>query len=88
MSWVYNIGQYKLREKLKEENETLPNQINKQIQTPTLRWIFQMMEGVAIIEFKEVSGEIAKTMITNLTELRMKIVRLPGNTAQEIYGIT
>ena len=48
---VYNIAQYKLRNQLKEKNETLPNQLNKQIQNPTVRWIFQIMEGIGIVEF-------------------------------------
>ena len=30
---IYNISQYKLRETLKEKNETLPNQLNKQVQS-------------------------------------------------------
>ena len=45
---VYNVGQYWLREKLRKEETTLPNQLGKQIQKPTLRWIFQIMEGVSV----------------------------------------
>jgi hypothetical protein len=42
-----------LRAELKVQNETLPNQINKPIQNPTMRWIFQIMEGIAVIRFYE-----------------------------------
>jgi len=38
---VYNTGQHRLRSTLKEKNETLPNQINKPVQNPTMRWIFK-----------------------------------------------
>ena len=48
---VYNIAQYKLRQTLKKQNETLPNQLNKEVQNPTIRWIFQIMEGINIIQF-------------------------------------
>lgn len=48
---VYNIAQYKLRQRLKTENETLPNQLNKEVKNPTIRWIFQVMEGINIIQF-------------------------------------
>jgi transposase len=33
---VYNVAQYKLRKKLQETKDTLPNQINKNIKNPIL----------------------------------------------------
>ena len=48
---VYNIAQYKLRKKLKDENTTLPNQLGKGVQNPTMKWIFQIMEGVGVVRF-------------------------------------
>ena len=42
---VYNFGQYKLRERLKKQQTTLPNQLGKGVHNPTLKWIFQLMEG-------------------------------------------
>lgn len=86
---VYNIGQHRLRCGLKDKNETLPNQINKQIENPTLRWIFQIMEGISIVHFveKHISNKI-KTYIANLNNLRIKIITLFGESAQKIYGIT
>ncbi len=85
---VYNIAQYKIRKKLVEEEETLPNQLGKEIQNPTTRWIFQLMEGINIVQFfKSKSAEISKEIITNLSILRKKIVRLFGETALKIYGL-
>jgi transposase len=86
---VYNIGQYRLRQSLKEQNDTLPNQLNKPIKNPTLRWIFQIMEGISIVSFyeKSICAPI-KVMIANLNDLRIKIIKLFGKSAQEIYGIT
>ena len=78
---VYNIAQYKLRELLKEKNETLPNQLGKQVQNPTLRWIFQIMEGVSIVRF------LKNEVIANLSDLRKKIIELFGNTAMKMYGL-
>lgn len=86
---IYNVGQYKLRCQLKEKDETLPNQINKAVQNPTLRWIFQIMEGISVVHFfeKNVSKPLKK-LVANLNELRIKIINLFGLTAQKIYGIT
>ena len=85
---VYNITQYKLRQKLKEDNETLPNQLNKQIQNPTVRWIFQIMEGVGIIQFyKNKMHDPVRRVVTNISELRKKIINLFGETACRMYGL-
>jgi transposase len=85
---VYNIGQHRLRTTLKENNETLPNQINKAIQNPTMRWIFQIMEGIGVIRFYEKNlRDLTREIISNLSELRRKIIRLFGGSACQIYGI-
>jgi transposase len=85
---VYNVAQYRLRLKLKEEKETLPNQLDKEVQNPTLRWIFQIMEGIGIVRFYEegVSAPI-RELVTNLTNLRKKIIQLFGETACQMYGL-
>ena len=84
---IYNISQHRLRATLKEKNETLPNQLNKPIQNPTMRWIFQIMEGVGMIRFYENNRHNPiKEMLTNLSELRRKIITLFGGSAIKIYG--
>ena len=86
---VYNIGQYRLRCALKEKNETLPNQLNQSVKNPTLRWIFQIMEGISVVHFfRENIFTPVKKVIANLNDLRIKIINLFGSTAQKIYGIT
>lgn len=86
---IYNVSQYRLRSMLKEKNETLPNQINKPIQNPTMRWIFQIMEGIGMIRFYEKNlSKPIREMITNLTELRQKIIKLFGGASCRIYGIS
>jgi hypothetical protein len=68
--------------------ETLPNQLGKEVKNPTLRWIFQIMEGIGIARFYEEAFErISKEMITNLTQLRKKIIALFGETAMRMYGL-
>jgi transposase len=85
---VYNVGQYWLREKLKKEETTLPNQLGKQIRNPTLRWIFQIMEGIGVVRFyDETFSHVIQELITNLDELRRKIINLFGETAMKLYGL-
>lgn len=86
---VYNVGQHRIRSALREANDTLPNQINKPIQNPTLKWIFQMMEGISIVSFFEPHiAEPVRKVITGLNQLRIKIINLFGPSAQKIYGVT
>ena len=84
---VYNLSQYKLRARLKAQKETLPNQLRKEIENPTLRWIFQLMENIAIVRFYDASKRLIKECITNLNELRIKIILLLGDTTAQMYGL-
>lgn len=78
---VYNFAQYRVRKNLKESDETVPNQLGKPTNSPTVKWLFQCMEGISIIRSS------VQAMITNLSDLRCKIIKLFGATACQIYGI-
>lgn len=85
---VYNVAQYRLRKTLEDQQQTLPNQRNKPIQNPTLRWIFQIMEGISVVRMVgEMTQGVVKHLVTNLTELRTKIIRFFGDTACQMYGL-
>ena len=85
---VYNVGQYRLRQQLKTEETTLPDQLGKQVQSPTLRWIFQLMEGIGLVHFyNEPLTHIIREVITNINAVRKKIIYLFGATAAKIYGL-
>lgn len=43
---VYGIAERRMRACLAEQKETLPNQIGIEVETPTLRWVFQLLYGV------------------------------------------
>ena len=85
---IYNLGQHRLRETLKAQNETLPNQLKKPVQNPTMRWVFQLMEGISIVRIViDESQGLVKEVITNFSALRQKIVRFFGDTACRMYGL-
>ncbi len=79
---VYNLGQYQFREALKEQNETILNQNKRPTSTPTLRWIFQVLDG---INFVTIEGH--GDNITGLTTERKKILSLFGSEVCRIYNI-
>jgi len=83
---VYTIAERRLRQTLKELNETLPNQIKKQVQNPTLRWVFQLLEGIHYVKFY-IAGQ-RHVSIDGLNELRIKILRLFGDGVTSLYQVT
>ncbi len=84
---VYNYAQYHLRKKLIDNKETLPNQRGKPIQNPTLKWVFQLLEGIAIVKLYDASTQAYRKLVTNLDDLRRKIINFMGPTACKIYGL-
>jgi len=83
---VYNIGEYELREKLKNNNDTVPNQVGKQVKNPTLRWVFQLMQGIHVVYISTTHIEYsAEKVVTNITEGIEKIIRYFGLYAINIY---
>jgi transposase len=43
---VYSVTQRRLRQQLARQGKTVPNQINQPPARPTLRWVFQLLEGI------------------------------------------
>lgn len=85
---VYNVGQHKLRKSLKAQKTFLPNQLGKEVGNPTLKWVFQIMEGIGIVYFYDQSlSHTTREVIVSLNELRKKIIWLFGKNAAWIYGI-
>ena len=84
---VYNFAQHRLRSALRENRETIPNQLGKKIQTPTIRWVFQLMEGISIVSIYDASKRLLQRVTTNIDNVRHMIIRLFGPTALKIYGI-
>lgn len=83
---VYGIAERRMRACLAERQETLPNQIKKEIEKPTLRWIFQLLYGINALEIS--IGDQKQQVIEGLTPLRQKILRLFGKSVTDIYQLS
>ena len=80
---IYSIAQRRARTNLSNSDETIPNQINKPIKNPTARWLFFLLDGINIINFK--LGGTVKKIINGLDDLKTKIVKLFGDAVFNIY---
>ena len=84
--FVYSMAQRRLRGALSEQGETLPNQIKQPRSRPTLRWVFQMLDGINRVIVRTKEG--VRAIIEGLTELKTKILRLLGPGVEQIYQIS
>lgn len=82
---IYAIAQRKLHKVLEELHETLPNQIRKETSKPTLRWIFQLLDGIELV--KMYIEKATHIVVSGLTILRRRILSYFGNTVMKIYGL-
>jgi transposase len=83
---VYSVAQRRLRAHLVTHQETVPNQINQPTASPTLRWVFQLLEGMHRVRVT-VQGQ-AHDLIEGLNEVQVKILRLFGNEVCSLYQIS
>lgn len=83
---VYGIAERRMRARLAERQETLPNQINQPTQTPTLRWVFQLLCGIHRI--KVTIAEQVRYVFEGLDPLKQQIILLFGETVSNIYQIS
>ena len=83
---VYSIAQRRMRANMKKAEATIPNQINQEIATPTLRWVFQCFDGINLLQ----QGDdyiYDKLHLDGLSELRQRIIKLIGGHAMHLYKI-
>jgi len=79
---VYNAGEYEIRETLKSTKETVLNQVGKATEKPTMRWLFQRMNGINVVNIPGHSD-----FITGLSEEKKKIIRLFGPEVAKLYNL-
>jgi len=71
---------------LAHQGETVPNQSNQPTARPTLRWVFQRLEGIHRIRVT-VQGKV-HDLIEGLNEVQIKILRLFGEEVCRLYQIS
>lgn len=80
---LYMLTQRLVRGKLKEQRKTLPNQLGKPTDRPTIRWIFQVFEGVHVIYHR--AGNELRTVIANMKKFHQEVLDLLGGVFATIY---
>jgi hypothetical protein len=76
------LGQRYLRNQLRLRQSTVKNQLGKPVNNPTLRWIFQMFQGVDFLSFS------SQKQVNNLTEELINILQFFPASCQRYYLIS
>jgi transposase len=74
---IYALTERQIRRQLAAQHETIPDQKGKPTQTPTMRRIAQIFEGVDILTIR-CRNQIVARHDLNLTDVRRRIVNLLG----------
>jgi len=82
---VYSGAQRRLRQPLAHRHETVPNPINHPTTSPTLRWVFQLLEGIHRVRVT-VQGQVY-ALIEGLNDLPINVLRLFGEEVCCLYHI-
>lgn len=83
---VYSMAQRRLRQQLKANGQSLPNQIGQPKENPTLRWVFQMLEGINLLHCWV--GYRKEVIVEGITPLRKKILSLFGEKIGQLYQLS
>jgi transposase len=80
---IYALAERQLRKTLVIAKRTVPNQSKKPIQNPTMKWIFQMFEGVGFLTI-EIQGQISQ-QVTNLRDCLYDVLEFLGKECMSMY---
>jgi transposase len=80
---VYRLAEQLLRTQLMTTEQTVPNQVNKPTNRPTMRWIFQCFEGIDLLYIH--IGSRWHMRILGLQPLHRHVLRLLGPLYCQIY---
>ena len=79
---VYSLGQRMLRRELQKRGEKVKNQLGKATDKPTLRWIFQVLQGIHLVRIH------GQSHLSNLTEEILDILQYFSIYCQNYYRVS
>jgi transposase len=83
---VYSVAQRRVRQPLAHHDQKVPNHINQPTTSPTLRWVFQLLEGIHRVRVT-VQGQV-HDLIEGLNDVQINVLRLFGEEVCRLYQIS
>jgi hypothetical protein len=83
---VYRLAEHRLREQLAATSQTVPNQLSKPTDHPTMCWMFRCFEGISLVGLLTPAG-LPQWQIAGLEPLHEQVVALLGPACQKLYEV-
>lgn len=80
---IYALAERSLRTKLAQLDESIPNQVGKPTQRPTIRRIFQVFRGIDILLIQNHLG--IQRQVLNLKPIHLRVLDLLGPEVKKYY---
>jgi len=80
---IYRLAEFRLRARLAETAQTIPDQLQKPTARPTMRWVFQCFEGIELLHIHSLST--SRTLVLRLQPVHQLILSLLGPRYEKFY---
>jgi transposase len=84
---VYRLAEHRLREQLAATGQTIPSQLNKPTARPTMRWVFQVFDGIDLLHIRA-GPSPALALVLRVQPVHQQILTLLGPSYEEFYKPT
>lgn len=81
---IYRLAECRLRARLTETQQTIPDQVHKPTARPTMRWVFQCFEGIELLHVQ--TSATSLVLILRLQPIHQLILHLLGPPYEKIYN--
>jgi len=83
---VYRLAEFRLRSRLAETQQTIPDQVHKPTDHPTMRWVFQCLEGIELLHIQ--TATTSRLLVLRLQPLHRLILHLLGPLYEKFYFLS
>jgi transposase len=83
---VYRLAEHRLRTRLAETEQTIPDQLNRPTARPTMRWVFQCFEGIELLHIHSASG--TQSLVLRVRPMHRLVLAMLGPPYEKIYKIS
>ena len=80
---IYRLAEFRLRGRLAETQQTIPDQVHKPTARPTMRWVFQCFEGIELLHVQTAATSLV--FVLHLQPVHQLILTLLGPLYEKIY---
>ena len=80
---VYRLAEFRLRARLTETEQTIPDQVHKPTARPTMRWVFQCFEGIELLHVQ--TSATSLTIVLRLESVHRLVLALLGPLYEKLY---